>query len=128
MKVVIPFEMKGVLTLAELPAAKELIKRMREDNDFDQYALSAARVASGINDSFAVFNQTAKIAKNERVQDYFGDNSGNLDVWLEFLAFSFFSGCYLVGVYLSDVYQITGTASDKDLRQHMFIREYLPND
>ena len=128
MKVSIPFTMRGVLTVAEMPMAKELIKNMREDNNFDQYALSAARVASGDNDNFVIFNQTATIAKNERVQDYYSDNSGNLDIWLEFLAFSFFSGCFLVGVYLSDVYQITGEPSDILLKEHMFIREYLPKD
>lgn len=128
MKVSIPFTMRGVLTVAEMPIAKDIIKNMREDNNFDQYALSAARVASGENDNFVILNQTAQIAKNDRVQDYYSDNSGNLDIWLEFLAFSYFSGCYLVGVYLSTVYQITGQPSDRDLKQHMFIREYLPKD
>lgn len=128
MKVSIPFTMRGVLTVAEMPMAKELIKNMREDNNFDQYALSAARVASGDNDNFVILNQTAQIAKNERVQDYYSDNSGDLDIWLEFLAFSYFSGCYLVGVYLSDVLQIAGEPSDILLKEHMFIREYLPKD
>lgn len=128
MKVSIPFTMRGVLTVAEMPEARAIIKSMREDNDFDKYALSAARVASGDNDNFVILNQTATIAKNERVQDYYSDNSGNLDVWLEFIAFSLFGGCYLIGIYLSDVYLIAGQPSDRDLKQHMFIREYLPKD
>lgn len=128
MKVSIPLDMKSVLTVSEMPKARELIKRMREDNSFDQYALSAARVASGDRDSFLILDQKAQIAKNERVQDYYSDKSGNLDIWLEFLAFNYFSGCYLIGIYLSDVYQITGTASDRELKQHMFIREYTPKE
>lgn len=128
MKVSIPLDMKSVLTVSEMPKARELIKRMREDNSFDQYALSAARVASGDRDSFLILEQKAQIAKNERVQDYYSDKSGNLDIWLEFLAFNYFSGCYLIGIYLSDVYQITGTASDRELKQHMFIREYTPKE
>ena len=128
MKVSIPLDMKSVLTVAEMPIVRELIKRMREDNDFDQYALSAARVASGDRDNFLIFDQKAQVAKNERVRDYYGDNSGNLDVWLEFIAFSLFGGCYLIGIYLSDVYQITGTASDSELKQFMFIKEYMPKE
>lgn len=128
MKVSIPLNMKSVLTVAEMPIVRELIKRMREDNDFDQYALSAARVASGDKDSFSILTQQAQIAKNERVQDYYSDNSGDLDIWLEFIAFSFFGGCYLIGIYLSDVFSITGTASDSELKQHMFIRQYTPKE
>ena len=128
MKVSIPLDMKSVLTVAEMPIAREIIKRMKDDDSFDQYCLSAARVASGDNDSFSILTQQAQIAKNERVQDYYSDNSGNLDIWLEFIAFSFFGGCYLIGIYLSDVYQITGTASDRELKQYMFIREYMPQE
>lgn len=128
MKVSIPLDMKSVLTVAEMPIAREIIKRMKDDDSFDQYCLSAARVASGDNDSFSILTQQAQIAKNERVQDYYSDNSGNLDVWLEFIAFSLFGGCYLIGIYLSDVYQITGTASDSELKQHMFIKEYMPKE
>ena len=128
MKVSIPLDMKSVLTVAEMPIAREIIKRMKDDDSFDQYCLSAARVASGDNDSFSILTQQAQIAKNERVQDYYSDNSGDLDIWLEFIAFSFFGGCYLIGIYLSDVYQITGTASDRELKQYMFIREYTPKE
>ena len=127
MKIRIPSELKKVLTLAEMPAVREIQRQEAEDTmTVPEYLKMAAHVASGDNSSFQIFDSSASIAKNCRVCDYYGAGSGNLDVWLEGLAFNAYKGAYLIGVYLSDINQVCGGPSDSDIRNHMYIREYLP--
>jgi len=125
MKVQIPHSMKRILTVAEMPQVREIQKQMKEDSYLTDYLRSAARVASGGNYNFSIYNESAQIAKNARIENYYSGNSGNLDIWLECLAFDIFGGAYLIGVYLSDVFSITGD-NKAEIREHMFIKTYLP--
>ena len=128
MKIRIPAEMKRVLTLAEMPAVREIQRQESEDTmTVSEYLQMAAHVASRDNSSFQIYDASAGIAKNGRIWNYYGDGSGSLDVWLEGLAFNPCVGAFLIGVYLSDLQQVTGKESDdSQVRDHMFIREYLP--
>lgn len=127
MKIRIKPEMKKILTLAQMPAVRE-IQRQESENTVtvNEYLNMAARLAGGINLSYQIFDAAASIAKNGRIWDYYFDGSEDLDVWIEGLAFNAYKGAYLIGVYLSDINQVCGGPSDGDIRNHMYIREYLP--
>lgn len=74
---------------------------------------------------FRIFEPTAVIARNSRVSNYFTENSGNIDVWIEFVAFDSLAGCYECGVYLTDVYNIYADIDKNEFEGNMFIRHYV---
>ena len=123
----IPSEMKKVLTVAEMPAVREIQRQESEDTmTVSEYLQMAAHVASSDNSSYQIYDASASIARNGRVWDYYGDGTGRLDIWLEGLAFNAYVGAFLIGVYLSDLFQITGGPADDQVREHMFIKEFHP--
>ena len=78
MKVQIPHSMKRILTVAEMPQVREIQKQMKEDSYLTDYLRSAARVASGGNYNFSIYNESAQIAKNARIENYYSGNSGTV--------------------------------------------------
>ena len=93
MKVKLTEEAKNYISVAEMPAVKQIIKDMRDDDNIIGYAQAAARVASGWS-SFEILKTEASIAKNCRVWNQYGENTGNLDVWLDIYAFDSYAGFY----------------------------------
>jgi hypothetical protein len=126
MKVQITPKAKEILSVSEMPAARQIVKDFQEDEDLDRYISSVARIVCGYNESFEVLRSSAEIAKNCRIRDYYGDNTADLDVWVYGLAFNWFYGLIEIGAYISDVFSITGTAEDKDILNHIYFREYRP--
>ena len=129
MKVCITSESRDVITLADMPAVRE-IQRGEAENTMTpaEYLQMAAHVVTESNERFQIFNACASIAKNGRIWDYYGSNTAYLDIWCEGLAFNPYLGAFWIGAYVSDLNQITGEPSDILLKEHMFIREYLPKD
>ena len=126
MKVVIMPYMRSALTLADMPAVRKIQKDMKSDSFLLDYCTSAARIAARCNANFQIFSANAEIAKNERVDALYFEDSGNLDVWISCLAFSPPLGFWDIGFYLSDIWQTTGDNSE-EIREYMLIDEYLPN-
>ena len=128
MKIRITTDSKKLLTLSEMPAVREIQRQEAEDTmTASEYLQMAAHVASRSNADFQIFGASASIAKNCRIWEYYGADTGALDIWLEGLAFDPYEGAFLIGAYLSDIFNITGGPSDEDIRYHMFIRTYRPN-
>ena len=119
MKVKITNEAKNWITLSELPAVKSIVAAMK-DEDLKWYCESAARVA-GSNNSWMILNPSATIAKNSRIWDRIEEGSGQLDVWIEFIAFDGLSEFMTVGVYLTDLWEVTGY-NNAEIRSHMYVR------
>lgn len=122
MKVKLTEEAKNYISVAEMPAVKQIIKDMRDDDNIIGYAQAAARVASGWN-GFEILKAEASIAKNCRVWNQYGENTDDLDIWLDIYAFDSYAGFYEIGIYLSDVWSITGDNSD-ELKNYMYIEKY----
>ena len=123
MKVKFTAEAKKFVTVAEVPQVKKIIEEMREDDGLKGYAEMAARVASGSNESFEILKAEAEISKNRRAFDNYGEGSGTLDIWLTVYAFNTYKGFYNIGVYLSDLWQLSGDNAE-EIRNHMYIEEY----
>lgn len=123
MKIKFTTEAKKYITINELPAVKRIIAEMKEDTGIKDYAEIAARVASGYNGKFEILKSEAEIAKNARVNNAYGENSGNLDIWLNIYAFDSFAGFFEIGIYLTDVWAVTGDNAE-EIKANMYIQRY----
>lgn len=123
MKVKITENSKRWLYAYQLPAARKIVEEMKEETNPETYYRMAARVASGSNAEFEIFNAKAEIAGNCRVQNAFDSDSGNLDVWITFYAFNDYDGFFKIGVYLTDIWKISGE-NNSEIAEHMYIVPY----
>lgn len=125
MKIQITKEAKKWLTVAEMPEVRKMIDDLKDD-DIRGYVRTTMNFLKENNSSAVkVFEATAEIKKNIRVMDRYTDNSGNLDVWIDFIAYSSDSDSFIRGgAYLSDIWSITGTEEDNKLKLEMYVERY----
>lgn len=122
MKVIMSEDSKRAVSVSELPAAKKIIRDMKEDSETAaDYAASAVRALCGCCDE--VFKASAEIAKNGRVYDAYASGSGNLDVWITFVARADNREIVEGGAYLTDIWNITGDEND-EIKEHAFLLRY----
>lgn len=128
MKVQFTAEGKRVVTVSEIPVVKKIIEYEDED---DYSAKDWAKVAARIvfDDAGAkIFEAKAQIAKNPRVRDIFDEGTGDIDVWIEFTAFSEYRHSFITaGVYLSDLWRLTRDNAE-EIKTHMFIQKFKELD
>ena len=125
MKVKFAEKMKKVVTVAELPAAHKVIEAENENDEWtaQEWAKMAARLVFDDNGA-KVIEATARIAKNQRVWDAFDEETRDIDVWIEFTAFSEYRSSFIIaGVYLTDLWQLTKDNAD-EIKSHMYIRRF----
>ena len=126
MKIKMTENSKCAIHVSEMPKVREIMAMLKEDDSLNDYAQMAARVASGKNDEFEILKATAEMAQNCRVWDAYGDGTEKLDVWLEVYAYNPYYGFYDLGIYLTDVWSITGENAE-EIRKHMYIDSYSPD-
>ena len=125
MKVNLTAEMKKFITVAEMPAVKKVIQYEKENDEWtvQEWAKMAARLVFDDNGA-KVIEATARIAKNQRVWDAFDEETRDIDVWIEFTAFSEYRSSFIIaGVYLTDLWQLTKDNAD-EIKSHMYIRRF----
>lgn len=125
MKVNLTAEMKKFITVAEMPAVKKVMQYEKENDEWtvQEWAKMAARLVFDDNGA-KVIEATARIAKNQRVWDAFDEETRDIDVWIEFSAFSEYRSSFIIaGVYLTDLWQLTKDNAD-EIKSHMYIRRF----
>lgn len=125
MKVNLTAEMKKFITVAEMPAVKKVMQYEKENDEWivQEWAKMAARLVFDDNGA-KVIEATARIAKNQRVWDAFDEETKDIDVWIEFTAFSEYRSSFIIaGVYLTDLWQLTKNNAD-EIKSHMYIRRF----
>lgn len=125
MKVNLTAEMKKFITVAEMPAVKKVMQYEKENDEWtvQEWAKMAARLVFDDNGA-KVIEATARIAKNQRVWDAFDEETRDIDVWIEFTAFSEYRSSFIIaGVYLTDLWQLTKDNAD-EIKSHMHIRRF----
>ena len=125
MKVNLTAEMKKFITVAEMPAVKKVMQYEKENDEWtvQEWAKMAARLVFDDNGA-KVIEATARIAKNQRVWDAFDEETRDIDVWIEFTAFSEYRSSFIIeGVYLTDLWQLTKDNAD-EIKSHMYIRRF----
>lgn len=122
MKVKFGAEQKKYITVAELPAVKDMIKSMKEeDMKWDADTLAMFITETGCD----ILKAEAEIAKNSNVYNFYGDDTGNLDIWVTVHALSNYKGFYIIGAYLSDIWSIGPQDRKDDLQSRMYIRKFI---
>ena len=125
MKVNLTAELKKFITVAEMPAVKKVMQYEKENDEWtvQEWAKMAARLVFDDNGA-KVIEATARIAKNQRVWDAFDEETRDIDVWIEFTAFSEYRSSFIIaGVYLTDLWQLTKDNAD-EIKSHMYIRRF----
>lgn len=125
MKVQFTAEMKRIVTVAEMPAVRKVIEAEKENDEWtaQEWAKMAARLVFDDNAAM-IIEAKARIAKNQRVWDAFDDETRDIDVWIEFTAFSEYRSSFIIaGVYLTDLWQLTRDNAD-EIKSHMYIRRF----
>ena len=124
MKVNLTAEMKKFITVAEMPAVKKVMQYEKENDEWtvQEWAKMAARLVFDDNGA-KVIEATARIAKNQRVWDAFDEETRDIDVWIEFTAFSEYRSSFIIaGVYLTDLWLTKDNADE--IKSHMYIRRF----
>lgn len=126
MKVTLEKDYRRCYTLEDLDHAKFIIAAEKED---DETAIGWAEYAVGESlrdddrNSFEycieVLKASAITAKNCRAWNLYGEETGDMDVWIEATAKTSM-GFVEIGAYLSDIWQTGSTP----YRNHMYIQYY----
>lgn len=125
MTVKMPKDWKQRFTVWEAERARAIIQELKDDEySVKDYAGMAANLAAGVN-GMEVLQCSAVIALNCRSFDRFGEDTQNLDVWIEFKAFDAFQGFYWGGMYLSDIWDIPCDMNEREQHKKlMWLQEY----
>ena len=119
---------KRIIHLNEVETVDNVIRQLREDGtekdipNFLGVVMDCIKPYSG---NWEYFNIRAEICKNANVPyNYYTDDSGDFDIWVQFYAFNAHDGFFTVGVCLSDIFSIAED-NKQEIRNRMYIREYL---
>jgi hypothetical protein len=127
MKVTLEKDYRKYYTLEELDQAKEVIKFEKENDEgtIKSWAVYAANEALKHIDRYEsvceeqILTAQATTSRNSRAWNEYGDNTGHMDVWIEFTAFTgsrFITG----GACLTDIWQTGAT----EYAHHMYYRVF----
>lgn len=120
MKITFTKEAKEYITFAQETAVRKVIDYMKEDTGIKDYAKSAVSYAGAYGEILKV---EAEIAKNGRVWDRYDEGTEDIDVWLKIKAFDGCLNFYDIGVYLSDLWDISRENED-EIKEKMYIATY----
>lgn len=122
MKVTLDKEYRKRYTLEDLARAKTVIESEKEDEmkpaEWLEYAITEALKGTGEYPG-EVITAEARTARNCRVWNAYGDNTEDMDIWIEGLARTS-EGFAEVGAYLSDIWQ----SGAVDYKNHVYIQRY----
>lgn len=125
MKITISKDSKRILTLSDMEGFKIMKESFKEQEqkDFDWEAASAIALASD-NKVSNVIKYECELSKNSRIYNYYGEGTGQLDIWFTIYAFDSYYGFYSVGAYLSDIWSL-GAHNREEIKSHMFIQHFI---
>ena len=130
-KVSMPVNYKRIFTLEDLDSCKALLSNLLSGYDSGKLDLSSecASALSVASEAYAspddVLEVCVEYAKNGRIDyDYHGDGTGIMDLWITVKGLVEFTGFYIVGFYLSDIWSRRAWSNDSEVKSHMYIREF----
>ena len=126
MKIKVTKETKRIVTLDEMEQAAKIIKFEREEDEWEAANYAELAVNAALHAYHGrcekVMEASAEIAKNCRIRDYYHDDSRTLDVWINATARTS-EGFIIIGAYLSDINDITGS-NQEEIARHMYVRRF----
>ena len=125
MKVAITNEAKQYLTLAEMPKVRQIIDDCKADEtSVKEYANMAAALVYEFG-GYKILEATAEIVRHNGYE--YSDTNSGIDVWVNFIAYNF-DFFVMGGIFLSDIWQIGNYDINKEIKERMYIKRYLPSD
>ena len=129
MKVTLTKKSKENIKASQLDAAREVIRACREDEssaaDYAVYAVNCI-MHNQHGSCESILKCSAEVMPNYRAWGLWGNETEDLDVWIEGIA-----DCYdsfvRFGAYLSDIWSITGE-NCAELSRYMYKRIYTEKD
>ncbi len=106
MKVKIEMSTRKVFTIYEAPIMNKMIEVVKND-DITVKELCKIALNALYSENWRIYDAKAVLSKNSRIYNYYFDNSGAADIWVECLGFNSFRGAIEIGFYLSDIYQLS---------------------
>ena len=123
MKITITEQMKNVLTIAEHPAARQMIKEYRGQDLSFEIEL-AAEIGAGLGWAPEILRAEAEIIRNARTEyDQFGEGTGHLDIELHILAYDRYNAFFDISACLSDIWQASSD-NREEIRARMYVLKY----
>ena len=126
MKVTMEKNYKDFYTVNDVARAKEVIRSAKEDTTTaKEYLLSASRmIMQNFSDCpIEALTASASTAKNGRINNFYGDDTGWMDVWIEGIVKTC-DGFIEVGAYLTDIYNISSITDSADFARHTYFQYY----
>lgn len=132
MKIRITKEAKKWLTLAQAPIARKMVQDGKDPDVYggftnEELVMSAANAflsyhadhgaAKKCGLTKRVLEATAEICNNQRLDDYYLDGSGIMDVWVEGIV-KCYTGYLEIGAYLSDIFALGPDEARETLVNH----------
>ena len=117
-------EDKKYFTMAEAPIVNTIIKDMKTS---EETAASSVEYAMHALDerNFKVLKADAKISHNCRIYNYYNDESGTIDIWIDAMVVADYSGkFYMIGFYLSDAWSV-GADNHDEIASRMYVRKFI---
>ena len=129
MKINITKESKEFLTVAEMPAVKKIVEDFKtSDETIEGIVTTLFHIVTGYNNNnIEIFESTAEMSKNQRVNNFFGDietDSKDIDIWIKAKFFDKNNdNFYIIGAYLSDIWSASCDNLENSIT-HMYIRKF----
>lgn len=120
MKVKFEKEDKKYFMIAEAPIVRKIIQDMKETEESAADTVEYAMHAMEVWENYEVLRASAKISHNCRVYNYFSDDSGTIDIWIE-ATVETDSAFYKIGYYFTDAWSVSSD-NHADIVSHMYIR------
>lgn len=122
MKVKLTSKVRASLYNWEILVSNVIIKNMSEDDTSAKDAAKIAAKAIAGTNSVEILRVDATMARNARIFGRYFEESGQMDVWIDFTAMTD-EGFIIGGAYLTDIWDL----SDDDREEfcnHAFIRKF----
>ena len=127
MKVTLEKNYKDFYTISDLERAKMVIKYEKENDDMTPAGWAEYAVNEALKDTHdfmrEILKATARTARNRRAWNAYGDETENMDVWIEAVARTAY-GFIEVHAYLTDIWQTGATP----YRQHIYLEYYTESE
>lgn len=118
-------EDRQYFTLAEAPIIDTIIKDMKSSSETVAEQVKYAMNAFNIH-AYDVLKADAKIARNHKTLNYYNDESGTIDIWVDAIVKTY-NAFYMVGFFLSDAWSVAADNHD-EIASRMHVRKFIESN
>lgn len=115
-------EDRQYFTMAEAPIVNAIIKNMKSSDD-DVNTITECAMHALDEYGVEVLKADAKISHNDRIYNYYNNESGTIDIWVDAIVKTD-NTFYIIGFYLSDAWSIS-CDNHAEIASHMYVRKFV---